>query len=306
MKLFSMIGPYWRFARPFTLMVPAFGMLSGAGIALGAQPRFVSDWATTPAQIGLHMILGALMASILNAASNGLNQIYDLEIDRINKPSRPLPSGQLSMRQARIMTWICFGVGWSLALFVSPHCFVLAVLASLLTSAYSMPPFRTKRWALAANVTVALPRGTLLMVAGWSTVKSVWNIEPWFVGAVFGLFVFGANNTKDFSDVEGDRAGNCQTWPVKYGARRTAYMIAPFLVLPFLLLVGGLSWGVLSGNAISLTLLGISLPILGMCVVYLMLCHPERLSAGENHISWKLIYLMALLSQAGLAISYLI
>ena len=46
------------------------------------------------------------MAAVLNAASNAINQIYDLEIDRINKPQRPLPSGRLTMREAWIFTLV--------------------------------------------------------------------------------------------------------------------------------------------------------------------------------------------------------
>ena len=55
------------------------------------------------------------MAMVLNAASNALNQIYDLEIDRINKPQRPLTSGRLSIREAWIFTWIAYAVALALA-----------------------------------------------------------------------------------------------------------------------------------------------------------------------------------------------
>ena len=61
-----------------------------------------------------------VMAAVLNAASNALNQIYDLEIDRINKPARPLPSGRLSIREAWIFTWITYAVALVLAWLVAP------------------------------------------------------------------------------------------------------------------------------------------------------------------------------------------
>ena len=44
------------------------------------------------------------MAAVLNAASNALNQIYDLEIDRVNKPRRPLTSGRMSIGDAWVFT----------------------------------------------------------------------------------------------------------------------------------------------------------------------------------------------------------
>jgi len=55
------------------------------------------------------------MAAVLNSASNAINQIYDLEIDRVNKPKRPLPSGSLGLREAWWFTVACFGVAWALA-----------------------------------------------------------------------------------------------------------------------------------------------------------------------------------------------
>ena len=60
------------------------------------------------------------MAAVLNAASNALNQIYDLEIDRVNKPKRPLPSGRLSMREAWVFTCVAYAVALVLAWLVAP------------------------------------------------------------------------------------------------------------------------------------------------------------------------------------------
>ena len=84
-----------EFSRPFTLVAPALGFASGAATAYGAVPR--ETWHT---DVLLYPILGLTMAAVLNGASNALNQIYDLEIDRVNKPKRPLPSGRLSVRVA--------------------------------------------------------------------------------------------------------------------------------------------------------------------------------------------------------------
>ena len=148
------------------------------------------------------------MAAVLNAASNALNQIYDLEIDRINKPKRPLPSGRLSLQDAWIFTVAAYLVALALAWLVAPggrhECFWIVLAATAITVVYSAPPFRTKRLGIWANVTIAIPRGVLLKVAGWSAVKTMFGVEPWFIGAIFGLFLLGASTTKDFADMEGD------------------------------------------------------------------------------------------------------
>src|SRR5258706_10649606 len=97
-------------SRPFTLVAPALGFLSGAATAYGAAPREIwhADLLVFPA-------IGAVMAAVLNAASNAVNQIYDLEIDRVNKPRRPLTSGRLSMRDAWTFTWAAYAVALVLA-----------------------------------------------------------------------------------------------------------------------------------------------------------------------------------------------
>ena len=87
---------------------------------------------------------------------------------------------------------------------------------------YSFPAFgRTKRHWFAANFTIAVTRGGLLKVAGWSFVASVLCGEAWAIGGVFALFLLGATSTKDFSDMEGDRAHGCITLPdpLRRGAR---------------------------------------------------------------------------------------
>ncbi len=297
---------YWEFARPFTLLAPALGMVAGGLIAWGANPRFVSAWAEAPWRVYLNITIGAIMAGVMNAGSNGLNQIYDLAIDRINKPGRPLPSGRLKLREAWVFTAAGFAAGLGLAWTVSWECLLLAAVAGLLTACYSVPPARTKRWGVLAALTIAIPRGLLLPIAGWSTVKSVWTPEPWLLGLPLGLFILGAMATKDFSDIPGDRAGGCMTLPVRYGVRTTALIIAPFMALPFLLWGLFADLGYLGAPRFGIYVMAVLLPLLGGYTDFRILKRPEELSTGENHISWKLIYMMMLISYAGLAIVYLL
>lgn len=296
---------YIQLARPFTLIAPALGFVSGAITAIGAYPA--EPWTMA---VLTPPIIGALMAAMLNAASNALNQIYDLAIDTINKPARPLPSGRLTIRQAWIFTWISYAVALALAWFVAPggrrECFWIVLVAAILTFVYSVPPFRTKRHGLWANVTIAVPRGLLLKVAGWSAVKTVIGVEPWFIGAIFGLFLLGASTTKDFSDMEGDAADGCRTLPIIYGVRKAAWLISPSFVLPFMLINVGVVTGILTGNALLLHALGITMSLYGAYVLYLMLRKPEELAVDANHVSWAHMYRMMFVAQVGFALAYVI
>jgi geranylgeranylglycerol-phosphate geranylgeranyltransferase len=293
-----------EFARPFTLVAPALGYASGAVTAAGAAPR--EAWST---DIVIYPLIGLTMAAVLNAASNALNQIYDLEIDKVNKPRRPLPSGRLTPQAAWTFTLSAYVVALLLAWFVAPggrrECFWIVLAATAITILYSVPPFRTKRLGIWANVTIAIPRGVLLKVAGWSAVKTVVSLEPWFIGGIFGLFLLGASTTKDFADMEGDARGGCRTLPITYGVRRAAWMISPSFVVPFLLIAVGALNGILTGNFMLLMLLSACMTAYGLYVCYLMLRRPEELAVEENHVSWAHMYRMMFVAQVGFAAAYL-
>src|SRR5512143_2160036 len=93
-----------RLTRPFTLLPPLLGIVSGAVCAFGSVHNPDPERRLTWAIVGA-IALGSVCASFLNAASNVLNQITDLEVDRINKPERPLVTGEAKL-----------GESWTLAI----------------------------------------------------------------------------------------------------------------------------------------------------------------------------------------------
>jgi 4-hydroxybenzoate polyprenyltransferase len=316
------------FSRPFTLVAPMLGVVSGALTAIAskhsARPEDAWSWDTF-----MLIAIASVAAALLNAASNGINQIYDLEIDRVNKPDRPLVTGALSLKAAYIFTIVMYVISVAMTWIVIPdptlswyerltapwyrhECFYFYLLAAIFTLIYSVPAFgRTKRLTYGANLTIAIPRGLMLKVAGWSVMASVMHIEPWFIGACFFLFLIGAASTKDFSDLEGDRQGGCNTLPNRFGVTRAAWMIAPTFILPWFLIPIGVYWApdgetpVLSGDPILLNIFALSLILWGSYTVYLILRDPEALSRDENHPSWRQMYLMMFWAQIGFACAYL-
>src|SRR5262249_30475023 len=167
---------YVALARPFTLLPPLLGILSGSVCAFGSvhnpdpARRFTLAVAAT-------VVLGSLCASLMNAASNAINQIYDLEIDRLNKPGRPLVTGELSLGEAWGFSWVFYVLALVPTWLVVPYPYVTLAarlrapvalhetffiyLAGLLfTFIYSAPGLgRTKVRGMAANFTIAIPRG---------------------------------------------------------------------------------------------------------------------------------------------------
>jgi 4-hydroxybenzoate polyprenyltransferase len=290
-------------ARPFTLLAPATGMLAYGLAAAGHGGSFAmsaDDWT--------HIALGAFVAALLNVASNAVNQIYDVEVDRINKPTRPLPSGALTIRAA----WVVVVLGYlgSVAVAASIHPTLAAIVAftAFLTYAYSGPPLRTKRHWAWANLTIATPRGFLLPIAGWAAIALPRGEglprDAWLLAAASGLFVVGAATTKDYADMEGDRAGGCVTLPLRFGVARSVAIVAPFLVIPWVGLALATVAGLLGGNHFVLFWGALLLAAAGLRTVRLLSRDPQALTTASTHPSWVLMYLMMVLSQAVAALAY--
>jgi len=317
---------YLRLARPFTLLPPLVGIVSGAVCAFGSAHNPDPERRVTGAVV-LTVAIGSLCASAMNAASNIVNQIADLEIDRKNKPERPLVTGEIAIPRA----WAVAAGLYVLAIVPTwlvvpyPHetlaarltaplhlhaAFFIYLVGALATFVYSFPAFgRSKRHWFWANFTIAVTRGGLLKVAGWSFVASVLWGEAWAIGGIFALFLLGATSTKDFSDMEGDRAHGCITLPIRFGVARAAKMMAPFFVLPWLL-IPVLTWlpggARLTGNRTLLTALGMGLALWGSYTARQLLRNPEELASTENHPAWTHMYLMLMCAQAGFALAYIL
>jgi 4-hydroxybenzoate polyprenyltransferase len=296
--------------RPFTLLAPVVGVACTA-----VAPSRVLGLPYDVRLVGL----AALSAACATGASNAWNQAFDADIDRQNKPERPIPSGRATVAQALRFGHVLAALALVFALmvgFLQPrrpdaaagawaYVFVQCVAIGLLSTwIYSAPPLRTKRSTIGALLTIAIPRGFLVPVAGWSVLAAPTTLEPWALGLVPGLFVLGAASTKDFADVEGDRAHGCRTLPVVLGARRAAYVVAPFLVLPFLLYPLLASQGVLWPPTTLWVRLSLVLASLGAFAAWQLLSDPSRLATERNHPAWRAMYLLMLANQLGVAFVY--
>jgi 4-hydroxybenzoate polyprenyltransferase len=322
---------YLRLARPFTLLPPLLGIVSGAVCAFGSahnpDPARRVTWAVVAT-----VAVGSLCAAAMNSASNIVNQIADLEIDRRNKPGRPLVTGEIGIPNAWAVSIALYALSIVPTWIVVPYpyqslpermaaplhlhaAFFIYCVGALATFVYSFPAFgRTKRHWLAASLTIASTRGGLLKVAGWAFVASVAFWEAWAIGAVFALFLLGSTSTKDFSDMEGDRAHGCVTLPIRFGVRRAAQIIAPFFVAPWLLIPlfaclpdpDGGGGTLLTGNRTFLIVLGLVLAAWGVSAARLLLRNPDDLAATENHPAWTHMYAIMMAAQVGFAFAYVI
>jgi geranylgeranylglycerol-phosphate geranylgeranyltransferase len=97
------VNPYFRLVRIHNVLGAAFGAFTGYVVGVG--------WEIRP----LSLVEALLVVSLVAAGGYSINDVYDLEIDRINKPDRPLPSGAISLRRATYLSYSLMGLGVMIA-----------------------------------------------------------------------------------------------------------------------------------------------------------------------------------------------
>jgi geranylgeranylglycerol-phosphate geranylgeranyltransferase len=203
---------YWLLARPHNLAIAVPAIFLGGFITSGVHPL-------------LKLILACVSGMWIGAGGNAINDVFDLDIDRINKPRRPLPAGLVTPVEARRFAFACFGLGTVLAAPVNLFCFLIALGSSVLLYLYSGILKRTVFWG---NLTVAFMLG-LALVYGGLAVGGFRNAL--IVGLFAFLYNFPREILKDIEDMEGDRAQGAVTLPVRYGIKAALGWATVFLLL---------------------------------------------------------------------------
>ncbi|MDO5849868.1 MAG: UbiA family prenyltransferase [Methanobacteriaceae archaeon] len=171
------------------------------------------------------VLVGALLVFIITGAGNAINDVYDYKIDAINKPHRPIPSGRISLKNARIYAISLFLVSILISIVISylvnsywPA--VIVVCAAILMYVYAS---HLKAMPLIGNIVVATLTCFCFIFAG--TIIAC-DTGYWFIFLVsiylglFALFMTLAREIiKDMEDIEGDKADGAKTFPIIMGKK---------------------------------------------------------------------------------------
>ncbi|XP_024021557.1 probable homogentisate phytyltransferase 2, chloroplastic [Morus notabilis] len=182
---------------------------------------------------------GLIVMILGNSLYSGINQIYDADIDRVNKPYLPIPAGNLSLKQAWfLMTFYLLAsllILWLMnadLITTSIYCLTL-----LLDFFYSAPPIRFKKSPIATSMVNSVSGG-ILRVNGvlYATRASLgipfqWSLSTVFISAFLTSFTVVIYNMKDLADVEGDIMHNIRTFPTIYGPRNTTFFCTGILLV---------------------------------------------------------------------------
>lgn len=184
--------------------------------------------------LGVHTLpaplwIAALSAAAVMAGGNALNDLWDLETDRINHPHRPLPSGRLTPRAAGIECIGLFSFGLGLSIFLPPEAIATAACACGCLVVYNR---RLKHVPLAGNVAVSLLCGLAFFYGGFAVRAPLPAAVPALFAAIYHL---GREILKDAQDIPGDRRAPGGTLPMRWGPARSCRLAAGAFALVVLL-----------------------------------------------------------------------
>jgi len=218
------------------LLLPVWTILLLGWITGSSEAQF--SWAMRHGlprfgQAGPAVLLLALSGfSFIVAAIYIMNQIADVESDRINHKLFLLPHGILSIRTAWVITFVCLTIGISLGALAGTRFLVVFGLSIVLGTLYNFPPASLKDRAWGGVAANCLGHGLLTYFVGWLAAKSgqeltVGVLSEGLISAVSPTLANGAVFlATTIPDVQGDAATGKRTFCVRYGPRTTARMAA--------------------------------------------------------------------------------
>jgi len=222
-QISGMANALYKFVRPHTIRGTILAACAGVVRALIEHPSAISLRLVPQALQGLLALL------LGNAWIVGVNQIYDVEVDKINKPFLPIAAGEISPRVAWVL---CLGALAGGLLTVhsafSPLIFGLYALGLGVGGAYSVPPIQLKRFPVAAGLIISSVRGFLLNFGVYYAVREaigvpfLWNPVVCFIAAFMTVFAAVIAVTKDLPDVLGDAACAVSTFATRFGVQPVA------------------------------------------------------------------------------------
>nr|AKM76558.1 AT3G11945-like protein [California macrophylla] len=225
----------WRFLRPHTIRGTALGSFALVARALIENTHLIRWSLVLKALSGLFALICG------NGYIVGINQIYDIGIDKVNKPYLPIAAGDLSVQSAWLLV-VFFAVaglsivGWNFGPFITS----LYSLGLFLGTIYSVPPLRMKRFPVAAFLIIATVRGFLLNFGVYYATRAAlglafqWSSPVVFITSFVTVFALVIAITKDLPDVEGDRKFQISTLATKLGVRNIAYLGSGLLLLNYI------------------------------------------------------------------------
>jgi homogentisate phytyltransferase/homogentisate geranylgeranyltransferase len=236
---------FWQFSRPHTIIGTSLSVLCLYLMTLSVVPENAINYAPE-----LWQLAGTWIACLCgNIYIVGLNQLEDVEIDRINKPYLPIASGEFSRRQGQVIVAITGILALLIAGLMGKILLAMVTISLAIGTAYSLPPFRLKRFPVWAAFCIFTVRGTVVNLGLFLHFSSLWQYNQFIPAEIWALTLFIVAFTlaiaisKDIPDVEGDRQYNIATFTIQLGTQTTFNLVRWLLTACYLgLILAGIVW----------------------------------------------------------------
>jgi chlorophyll synthase len=221
--------------KPITWFPPMWAFACGA----------VASGASADGRLWL-VAAGVLLAGpLVCATSQAVNDWFDREVDAINEPQRPIPSGRMPGRWglyvAIAWTLLSLAAAWAIGHWV----FAAAAFGLALAWAYSAPPLRLKKNGWWGNAACGLCYEGLAWITGAAVMSGgAPGLESLILAALYSAGAHGIMTLNDFKSIEGDTRMGIGSLPVRLGPQRAAQVACWAMALPQLAVIGLLlDWG---------------------------------------------------------------
>nr|UUA80539.1 putative prenyltransferase [Morus alba] len=226
---------YYKFLRPYATHEAII-----SAICLFARV-FVENPQLFRWSLLLKAFPGLIAIILAHAYFIGINQIYDVDIDRVNKPYLPIPAGDLSLKQAWFL--VIFNLLMGLLIFplmgadlITTSIYCLGIFFSTF---YSAPPFRFKKYSITASIVLPLTCSVLHNVGVVYATRAslglpfIWSPPVVFIITFATLFFVVLSIIKDLTDVEGDMKYNIRTFAAIFGPKNIAFLGTGILLVNY-------------------------------------------------------------------------
>ena len=207
MNLTTQILSYIKITRPINVLITFFVVVVAILISQKAQTDLYT------------ILLASIAASLVAAAGNIVNDIYDIESDKISHPKRPLVLSEISKKEAWYLYIILNFISIYIAASLKPILLVIVITSAILLFIYSA---YLKKLTLVGNITIAFLTWLAFIYGGYVTGNPAAAIVP--AGFAF-LINLIREIVKDIQDVEGDKKAGVTTLPIKYGFQKSKILI---------------------------------------------------------------------------------
>ena len=210
-------------------IIAAFKIIRPINAIIAFVSVIVAAFICSPEEIAwFSVLLASFAAAFTLSAGNIINDIYDLGIDKVNRPERPLPSGKISKNSALILYFLLIAASLILSWFINLYAFIIVIIATILLVLYSK---FLKRVLFIGNILVALLTGLVFIFGG----VAVRNPSAAIIPALFAFLInFIREIVKDMQDVDGDKNAGVNTFPIRYGFQKSKILI---LLITFTLIL---------------------------------------------------------------------